>query len=302
LNDTMGARPVPTTSARAAPVKALGVKRTASSLAKRGGGQPGKFLQKEPAKQFVAAFAGPSSSDAGTYFSPSKGDNVQTLDMLAALTATPVRAKLDQDEDGSIPANGVASPCKDAVMSPLSFPSQCKRRRTAAAMAASVYANQHLGLLIPNAVWASSQLGVGGFPTASASAALFPQMGATVAGTSEVSPAQQALDATPLFAETLSALPGIVGEQEAGSTKWLDLVVNDIKGRLAALKRSKGRIAKVQEKATNELLIDMQNKLEVELLKLQRLMKEVKEMQSMSSTQALLSTAIKLSYSSLYQH
>ena len=78
--------------------------------------------------------------------------------------------------------------------------------------------------------------------------------------------------------------------------------MNDIKGRLAALKRSKGRIAKVQEKATNELLIDMQNKLEVELLKLQRLMKEVKEMQSMSSTQALLSTAIKLSYSSLYQH
>ena len=221
LNDTMGARPVPTTSARAAPVKALGVKRTASSLAKRGGGQPGKFLQKEPAKQFVAAFAGPSSSDAGTYFSPSKGDNVQTLDMLAALTATPVRAKLDQDEDGSIPANGVASPCKDAVMSPLSFPSQCKRRRTAAAMAASVYANQHLGLLIPNAVWASSQLGVGGFPTASASAALFPQMGATVAGTSEVSPSSE--DAAPSRASLCPTLrataPPLPSSEPAGGSR-----------------------------------------------------------------------------------
>ena len=106
---------------------------------------------------------------------------------------------------------------------------------------------------------------------------------------------QQQEPAPPPFGETLRALPALVGEQEEGSTKWLDLLVADIKGRLAALKRSKTRIAKVQERQANELLRDMQIKIEEELMSLQRWLKQVKEMKSVGSTQALVSTAIKLS-------
>ncbi|UPQ99873.1 hypothetical protein HOP50_04g31830 [Chloropicon primus] len=304
----MGARPGPTERSvgrvGAGGKAALGVKRTSSSVVeKKGGAQQRKFLglagKGKGPKQVVATFsAGVPASDAGSYFSPVKGGNLQTLDMLAALTATPVRAKLDQ-EDGGLPGALLGSPSKDAVMSPLSFPSRCKRRRTAAAMAATAYANQQqpIGLVLPNAVWASGQLGMGGFQPQSA--ALFPALTPAMVGTPvEASQPQQVLEppSVPSIAQTLSALPEVVGEQEEGSTKWLDLLMADIKGRLAALKRSKGRIAKVQERNTNELLCDVQVRIEEELKSLQTWLKQVKEMKAQGSTQALLSTAFKLSH------
>ena len=313
----MGPRPVPPASAASARSAAsLGVKRTGvvDKKAKFSVAAGKRAAAAATTKAFSTFPAGPSSSgDPQTYFSPVKGGNLQTLDMLAALTATPVRAKLDQDPSGA------ASPSKDALMSPLSFPSQCKRRRTAAAMAANaatVYAQQqhhHLGLLIPNAVWAGgAQLGVPGATVAGFQAppgaagnmaTLFPQMAATAMAAGAAAAAaeaqhqqdQQQEPAPPPFGETLRALPALVGEQEEGSTKWLDLLVADIKGRLAALKRSKTRIAKVQERQANELLRDMQIKIEEELMSLQRWLKQVKEMKSVGSTQALVSTAIKLS-------
>jgi hypothetical protein len=161
----MGGKPILKASARAnAPGKVLGVKKGKSLLQAKNPNLEGVRQRKVGLSKnkknaaAVAAFRtfpkgfgtqGKSVSMNVNAFTespnhtPAKG--VQPLDRLntlAALTATPVRARVIDNPDSITPKklDPRAQAIQDEV-SPLSkgFPSQCKRRRTAAAMAASLY-------------------------------------------------------------------------------------------------------------------------------------------------------------------
>ena len=160
----MGGKPILKPSARGNTGKVLGVKKGKSLLQRKNPNLEGVRQRKAGLgknKKNTAAFAASRtfaegfstqaksvSIDVNAFtespnHTPAKG--VQPLDRLntlAALTATPVRARVIDNPDSITPKK--LDPRAQALqdeLSPLSkgFPSQCKRRRTAAAMAASFY-------------------------------------------------------------------------------------------------------------------------------------------------------------------
>lgn len=160
----MGGKPILKASARANAGKVLGVKKGKSLLQAKNPNLEGARQRKvglsknkknsaalAASRTFAEGFGTQGKSvsiDVNAFtespnHTPAKG--VQPLDRLntlAALTATPVRARVIDNPDSITPKklDPRAQAIQDEV-SPLSkgFPSQCKRRRTAAAMAASLY-------------------------------------------------------------------------------------------------------------------------------------------------------------------
>jgi len=279
---------------------------------------------------------------------PAKG----SLDCLAALTATPVRAIID-DPSSAPDALAEVSPLKGW---------QCKRRRTASAAAvppmnpagfppghmifmqpmqmfSQVMPHMHnliatnaalmnqqdpaqmhqKGLVLDSRAIGEQQPFASAFTPAPLPAGQAGPAGANANAAATTAAAQQQTpdalgglsqpgDNTAAIAPgSLSSLPGIASQEVLqASTKWRDLLIADVKGRLAALRRSKQRVSRQRQKWSNEaaadhLMGDMERELGVQQLKLEKQLKDIVEMSNQvgKHPEALLSMAYNLNASCL---
>eukprot|EP00213_Chloropicon_mariensis_P007592 CAMPEP_0197472842 /NCGR_PEP_ID=MMETSP1309-20131121/4131_1 /TAXON_ID=464262 /ORGANISM="Genus nov. species nov., Strain RCC998" /LENGTH=219 /DNA_ID=CAMNT_0043011647 /DNA_START=104 /DNA_END=760 /DNA_ORIENTATION=- len=178
--------------------------------------------------------------------SPSNTPAKGSLDCLAALTATPVRAIIEPNTSDP-----------SAEFSPLKG-WQGKRRRTAAAVTP----------IDPSAI--PSGYFVFGQPLQMFGQPVQLQPPRTLFPNSIFSQQDQLQlpESNLMGAQTLGTYDASVGSPEAlaASCKWRDLLIADVKGRLAALRRSKQRISKEKVKwssdlAANTLMLDLERTL-----------------------------------------
>jgi len=252
------------------------------------------------------------------------------LNTLAALTATPVRSRVMEDPNSITPkklvgAHNCGIGTLENELSPLSkgFPSQCKRRRTAAAMAATLQKKQTGAFPLNRLGFGSQQrqpqdLETAGFelllrasqatPSKScdnfqpqftghhhnqfAPAFMYSQMNNLPAGSQGPCP-DRLNPSAPVAPRSLEGIAlSFLGEKGlAPSSKWLEVVVADQKGRLAALRRSRQRVTRtlgwVKEQWSSPsdpnagvadlLMRSMEGALATESAKLEKSLKQIME-------------------------